>query len=184
MVAGGWPDPEYVVRAQGDPRSLAQQIHAAIREIDPSRAIFGMKTLQEEVDGTLDQTRLQAGMISVFGLVAISLAALGLYGLVNLAVAARTKEIGIRLALGAKPSRILAEVVSRVGTLLAAGASVGIFLTWLVTRQLQSLAFGVRALDMLSMAGVLLVLIIAASIATVIPAYRAARLAPIIAIRD
>jgi predicted permease len=184
MSPGGWPDPEYIVRAQRDPRTLNQQIHAAVREIDSSRAIFGMKSLQEEVDSTLDQTRLQAGMISVFGLAAVSLAALGLYGLVTLAVAARTKEIGIRLALGAKPSRILADVVSRVGILLAVGAFIGIFLTWLVTRQLQSVAFGVRALDVVSVVGVLGVLVIAGTIATIIPAYRAARLSPIIAIRD
>ena len=184
IVPGGWPDPEYVVRAQGDPRAVVPAIRAAVREADSSRAIFGLKSLQEQVDSTLDQTRLQAGMISVFGIAAVGLAALGLYGLVTLAVAARTKEIGIRLALGAKPSRIVGDVIRRVGVLLLSGTVVGLFLTWVAARQLQSIVFGVRTLDMVSIGGVLLVLVLAATIATVLPARRASQLDPLIAIRE
>jgi putative ABC transport system permease protein len=184
IAPGGWPDPEYVVRAQGDPRGLIQAVRQAIHEVDPSRAIFGMTTLQDEIDSMLDQTRLQTGMISAFGIAAVTLAAIGLYGLVTLAVTARTKEIGIRLALGANPTRIVREVMKRVGLLLLFGTFGGLILTFIAQRELQSIVFGVSALDVVTLGGMLLVLIIPAAVATLIPARRAAKLDPLIAIRE
>jgi putative ABC transport system permease protein len=184
IVPGGWPDPEYVVRAQGDPRGLVQAIRAAVHDVDSGRAIFGMKSLQEELDSSLDETRLQTGMISAFGIGAVGLAAIGLYGLVTLAVASRTKEIGIRLALGANPARILREVVARVAILLLFGTIAGVVLMLIAQRELRSIIFGVSPLDLLTLGGMLTILLTAAAVATIVPARRAAKTDPLIAMRD
>ena len=128
--------------------------------------------------------RLQAGMISVFGIAAVGLAGIGLYGLVTLAVAARTKEIGIRLALGAKPSRILRDLVTRVSLLLLFGTTVGLFLAFVAQRELRSILFGASSFDLATIGGMLLVLVVAVTFATLVPARRAARVDPLIAIRE
>ena len=184
MFPGGWPDPEYVVRAQGDPRGLAQAIRSAVHDVDSGRAIFGMKSLQEELDNSLDETRLQTGMISAFGIGAVCLAAIGLYGLVTLAVASRTKEIGIRLALGANPAKILREVVARVAILLLFGTIAGVVLMLIAQRELRSIIFGVSPLDLLTLGGMLAIMLTAAAVATIVPARRAAKTDPLIAMRD
>src|SRR6185503_3644990 len=126
IVAGGWPDPEYVVRTNGNPRALLAAIRGAVHDVAPARAVFGLMTLQDDLDDTLDQTRLQTTVIAAFGLAAVALAVIGLYGLVALAVATRRREIGIRIALGASPRRVVGEVAAHVGWLLAGGAVVGL----------------------------------------------------------
>jgi len=184
LPAGGWPDPEYVVRAQGSPQELSREIRAAVHDVDPTRAIFGMQPLQQELDSTLEQTRLQMGLISMFGGAAIFLAAIGLYGLITLAVTARTKEIGIRLALGAAPRRIVSDVVMQVVWLLGLGTAVGLVLVFAVQRELGSVVFGVSPLDPTTLAAALGVLVIAATLATYLPARRAAKVDPLTAMRD
>lgn len=184
IALGAWPDPEYVVRTSADPRAAFSAIRRAVHDVDPSRAVFGLMTLQDNLDATLGQTRLQTQLISGFGLAAVLLAVIGLYGLVALAVTTRRREIGIRIALGADPRRVVWELATGVAWLLASGAAGGVLLTVLAQRQLRAVVFGVAPLDPATLAGAVLGLGLAASIATLLPAWRAARIDPVGAMRD
>jgi putative ABC transport system permease protein len=184
IAPGSWPDPEYVVRTRGDPRALLPAIRAAVHRVAPTRAVFGLQTLQDDLNETLGQTRLQTTLIAAFGLAAAGLAIIGLYGLVALAVTTRQREIGIRIALGAAPGRVVRELAARIGWLLAAGAAGGILLTIAAQRELRSLVFGVAALDPATLGAAVLVLGIAAAVAALVPALRAARIDPSSAMRD
>ena len=184
MGPGEWPDPEYVVRTAGNPRAILSSIRAVVHGVDPTRAVFGLTTLEDNVDATLGQTRLQTGIISAFGVAAVALAMIGLYGLVALAVTTRRREIGIRIALGAEPGRVVRELAARVGWLLVAGAGVGIGMTVLAQRELRAMVVGVAPLDPLTLGAAVLALGAAAGVAALVPASRAAKIDPVDAIRD
>jgi len=183
IAPGGWPDPEYVARAQGSPAALMQAIRPIAHQIDPTRAVFGMKTVPEVLNASLDEPRLKSRVVTVFALAAMLLASVGLYSLVTLMVTARTREIGVRMTLGAEPRQIVAQLVTGVARLLAIGAGAGLLLTWMAGRVLRSLLFGVNAMDAVTLAGALLVLAMVAAVAAFVPARRAARIDPLAAIR-
>jgi len=183
IAPGGWPDPEYVVRAQGSPGQLEQAIRPIAHQIDPTRAVFGVKTLPEVLNESLDEPRLKSRVVTVFALAAMLLASVGLYSLVTLVVAARTREIGVRMTLGAEPRQIAGQLVASVARLLAIGAAAGLLLTWMADRVLRSLLFGVNALDAPTLAAAILTLTLVAAVATFVPARRAARIDPLAAIR-
>jgi putative ABC transport system permease protein len=183
ILPGGWPDPEYVVRALGRPTALEQAIRPIARQIDPLRAIFGMKTVPEVLNESLDEPRLKSRVVTLFAMAAMLLASVGLYSLVTLVVAARTREIGVRMTLGAEPGQIVRQLVAGVARLLAIGAAAGLLLTWMADRLLLSLLFGVNALDATTLAGAILTLTVVAAVATFVPARRAARIDPLAAIR-
>ena len=121
MVPGGWPDPEYVVRTHGDARAFMHQIRPIVHNIDASRAVFDLRSVQDVVNASLETPGLNTRMLTGFALAALLLASVGLYGLVSLAVAARTREIGVRMALGAGAAQIAGHVVRGVSRLLAIG---------------------------------------------------------------
>ncbi len=184
IMPGGWPDPEYVVRALGSPVSLEREVAGIARQVDPTRAIFGLQTVPQVLDETLDEPRLKSRVVSVFALAAMLLASVGLYSLVTLVVTARTREIGVRMTLGAGPRQIVAQLAGSVVSLLAMGAGAGLVLTWLAGRVLRSVLFGVNAMDPVTLGGAILVLGVVAAVATVVPARRAARIDPLEAIRS
>jgi predicted permease len=182
--AGGWPDPEYVVRTAGDPAALMRSIRAAVRGIDPSRAVFGMMPLEDNIDATIGETRLQTEMIAAFGVAALALAAIGLYGLVALAVNTRRREIGIRIALGAEPGRVVRELASRAGGVIVAGTLAGLLLTTVAQFELRAIVFGVAPLDPLTLLAAVVSLAAISVIATLVPASRAAKVDPVGAMRE
>jgi putative ABC transport system permease protein len=181
---GDWPDPEYVVRTAGDPHALLPAIRSVIHGIAPSRAVFALMPLEETLGATVGQTRLQAELLAAFGVAAVALAAIGLYGLVALAVTSRRREIGIRIALGADPQRVVWELASRVGWLIAGGAACGLILTALGQRQLRAVVFGVAPLDPATLIAAVVVLGVSATVATLVPALRAAKIDPVGAMRE
>jgi putative ABC transport system permease protein len=183
IAPGDWPDPEYVVRTHGDPRSLLQAIRPIVHSVAPSRAVFGVKTLQEFLDATMDEPRMNTRMLTWFAGAALLLAAVGLYSLVSLSVTSRTREIGVRMTLGARPGRIVLQVLARVARLLSAGIGAGLMLLFLAERLLRSVLFGVSPLDAVTLAATVLVLAVVAGVATVIPARRAARIDPLQAMK-
>jgi putative ABC transport system permease protein len=182
ISAGWWPDPEYVVRT-ADPRAFAADLRRIVREIDASRAIFGLRPVQAVLDASLDQPRLDAGMLATFASAALTLAAIGLYSLFMLMVSDRTRELAVRLAVGASPRQLVALVFSGAGRLLAGGILVGVLLTLAADRFLRGLLFGVSAMDARALATAVLTLGVVAAIAVAGPAFRAARVSPTEALR-
>ncbi len=180
---GGWPDPEYVVRAHGSPLPLEQAIRPIVHQIDAARAVFGVKTLPEVLDESLDEPRLKSGVVTAFAVAAMLLAAVGLYSLMALVVAARTREIGVRMTLGAEPRQIVRQLLAGVGRLVAIGAAAGLALTWLTGRVLRALLYGVSPMDSMTIAAAILALAVVAGVAAFVPARRAARVDPLAAIR-
>lgn len=183
LPPGGWPDPEYVVRALGSPGPLEASIRGIAHGVDPTRAVFGVKTLPEVLNESLDEPRLKSEVVMVFAVAAMLLAAVGLYSLVALVVSARTREIGVRMTLGAEPRQIVGELLGSVARLLAAGAVAGLLLTWMAGRVLRSLLFGVSPMDAATVAAVVAALAVVAAAAAFVPARRAARIDPLDAIR-
>jgi putative ABC transport system permease protein len=180
---GAWPDPEYVVRTRGDPRAALSSIRPLGRQLAPQRAVFGLKPLQDALDSTLDQPRLNTRMLTLFAVAAVLLASIGLYGLLTLVVIARTRDIGVRLTLGAAPSRIVTDLLSGVARLVGVGVGVGLLLVAAADRFLRTLLYGVSPLDPLTLAATILLVAAVAALATLAPTRRAAKIDPLQAIR-
>jgi hypothetical protein len=181
-AAGSWPDPEYVVRTS-DPRAFATDLRRIVRELDGSRAVFGLRPLQDVLDAALDQPRLDATMLGLFAAAAVLLAAIGLYSLFMLVVSDRAREMAVRLAIGAEPRQVIRLVMAGAGRLLAGGVLLGMVLTAAADRVLRGLLFGVSPLDAPALAAAALTLAIVSAIAVAGPALKAARIAPIDALR-
>ena len=118
-----------------------------VRELDPDRAVFGLRPLQAVLDAALDQPRLDAAMLGVFAGAAVTLAAIGLYSLFMLVVSERAREMAVRLAIGAEPRQLVQLVMAGAGRLLAGGIVAGIVLTAAADRLLRGVLFGVSPLD-------------------------------------
>jgi putative ABC transport system permease protein len=179
---GWWPDPEYVVRT-ADVQGLARDLREIVKRIDPARAIFGLRPLREAVDGAFDQPKLDAAVLSSFASAALTLAAIGLYSLFMLVVSDRTREIAVRLALGASPVEMIRLVATAAARLLASGIAVGIVLTAAADRVLRGMLFGLTSFDAGALLASTAIITTVAMVAVAAPAIRAARVAPTEALR-
>ena len=182
VPGGAWPDPEYVVRTV-DARAFATDLRRIVHELDPARAIFGLRPVQDVLDAALDQPRLDAAMLGFFAGAAVTLAAIGLYSLFMLVVSERAREMAVRLAIGAAPRQVIGLVMSGAGRLLAGGIVLGIVLTAAADRVLRGVVFGVSPLDIRALAAAAVTLAIVSLVAVAGPALKAARIAPIEALR-
>ena len=180
--AGAWPDPEYVARTT-DARAFAGDLRRLVRELDPNRAIFGLRPVQAVLDAALDQPRLDAAMLSLFAGAAVTLAAIGLYSLFMLMVSERAREMAVRLAIGAEPRQLVQLVMAGAGRLMAGGIVLGTVLTAAADRLLRGTLFGVSPLDAGALAAAALTLAIVSALAVAGPAIKAARIAPIDALK-
>jgi predicted permease len=180
---GDWPDPEYVVRTS-DGERLTAALRPLVRQLDPSRAVFGYRALSDALRTAVDEPRMTAGLTSLFAATALTLAAIGLYGLFMLIVSESRREIGVRLALGAAPRQMVSLVAAGAGRLLLAGVVIGLALTAGAGRVLKALLFGVTSYDAPTLAMATLTLVVVSSLAIALPALRAARVPPTEALRD
>ena len=183
MPAGSWPDPEYVLRADGDPRVLMTSIRQLVRSLDSARPVFGVRRVDEIIGTSLDQPRLNARLLTVFAGAALALGAVGLYGLLTLLIADRRREFGVRIALGASRGDLVRLVLAGAGRLIVLGMAGGLILTFMASQVLQTLLFGVTAHDPRALATSMLALAIVSALAIAIPARQAATIDPIEAIR-
>ena len=172
-----------VVKARGDAASAAQAMRQAVREADPTLPVFGVRTMDEYLARTLTPKRLMMVVLALFAGVALTLAAVGIYGVMSYAVAQRTSEIGLRMALGAPPADVLRLVVGQGMMLTVAGLLLGLAAAYWLTRLMATMLFGVSATDTMTFAGVGALLAVVAFLATWIPARRAARIDPLVALR-
>jgi predicted permease len=180
---GAWPDPEYVARTS-DASAFAADLRRVVRELDSTRAIFGLRPLQDVLDGALDRPRLDAALLGFFAASAVLLAALGLYSLFMLVVSERRREMAVRLAFGAAPREMVWLVTMDMGRLLAAGLLLGIALSAVADRLLRGILFGVSPLDARAIAAAALTLALVSAIAVLAPALKAARTPPIDVLRS
>ena len=171
------------VRAAGDAAGFATAVRQAIREIDPTLSMFDVRTLEEQVDQSLQQQRMNVILLTTFGGLALLLAAIGLYGVASYAVAQRTREIGVRMALGAQPSSVLGLVLGNGLALVGIGLGLGLAIALALAGAMQTLVVGVNARDPVTFIVTPAVLGAIALLATYIPARRATRIDPLIALR-
>jgi putative ABC transport system permease protein len=172
-----------VVRTSGDPTAMASAARGALAELDPRQPIFDVRPMSELVAASLAQRRFALMLMLVFAAVALLLAAVGIYGVMSYTVAQRTQEIGIRVALGATPGSVLSMVVRQGMHLVGLGLAVGLVASLALTRLVSSMLYGVSATDVPTFAAIAAVLAAVALVAIVIPARRATRVDPMLALR-
>jgi ABC-type antimicrobial peptide transport system permease subunit len=171
------------VRTAGDPSALAPAVRAAVQAIDAGLPLFATRTLLAHAGAATFQQRLAGSLLSVFGGLALVLAAVGLYGVLAFIVGQRTREIGVRMALGATQAAVFRLVVRHGLKLTAIGAVIGLGAAFGVARALSTLLFGVEAYDPVTLSVATLVLVACAIAACLAPAVRATRVDPVRALR-
>ncbi|HKE05014.1 MAG TPA: ABC transporter permease [Blastocatellia bacterium] len=170
-------------RTTGDPSALAPAIRAEVRRIDESMAVFDVRPLSAFIAATIVQERLLTMLLSFFGLLAMLLAAIGLYGVIAYSVSQRTQEIGVRISLGARSRDVLRLVIGQGMKLVLIGVIMGLAAAFGLTRLLKTLLFGVSATDPLTFVVIALLLTLVALLACYLPARRATKVDPMIALR-
>jgi predicted permease len=172
-----------VARTAGDPQTAIASLRKEIQSLDSTLPLYGVKTLTEHMQMPLFSTRIAAIVLGSFGLMALVLAAIGIYGVMSYVVAGRIREIGVRMALGARERDVLRLIVGQGMMLALIGLGAGLVIAFLAARMLTSLLYGVSATDPLTYAAVALLLAGVALLACYIPARRATRVDPMIALR-
>lgn len=178
-----WPQTSMVVKTDGDPKSVIKSIAAAVSSVDPDLPLAGVKTVDEIVSESLAIDRFSVVLFSSFGVLGLLLAGIGIYGVMAFTVAQRTQEFGIRMALGARRLRVVSQVLKEGTTLALIGALIGLGGAYLVGRAMQSTLYGVGAMDVRAFGAVAFVLVVTALLACLLPAWRASRVEPIVALR-
>jgi predicted permease len=173
----------FALRTAREPAAVFSAIRAAVREIDPTLPVLNLRTQAEQIDRLHGQERLFARLSGFFGLTALALACVGLYGLMSHAVLQRTGEIGLRIALGAVPRQILRMIVRESLLLAALGIALGVAAAYWSSRLVSAMLFGVSPRDPVTYVAVALILVATAIFATLLPAYRASRVEALAALR-
>lgn len=173
----------YVVRTAGDPTASVAAIQDVVWDADPLQTFYSVATVEQLLSDTLAARRFTTILLTLFGVAALVLATLGIYGVIAVATAQRTREIGLRLAMGAEPRHVVRMVVRGAIGLAAAGVSIGLLASLLVSRSLTSLLVDVAPFDVATLAAVSALLLLVAAGAAYLPARRAARVDPLAALR-
>ena len=178
------PQVTLLVRAAGTPASVVAAINQEVRALDAGLPVFNVATLAEATSISLLPARIAGSLLGALGMLALVLAALGIYGVLSFLVRSRTREIGIRVAVGATPGAVAAMVVRQTMAWTVGGAVLGLTLAFLLTRFLATFLYGISPTDPLTFGGVTLLLALVAGVAALVPAVRASRLDPLVALRN
>jgi putative ABC transport system permease protein len=172
-----------VIGTSVEPTSLTRAVESAIHSVDPSQPVFGVKTMERVVADSLSSQRLYVWLLGVFAAMALILASAGIYGVMSYLVTRRTQEFGVRMALGASTRDILRMVLRQSLMLIAVGVAIGLAGAFVVTRVLTNFLFGVKPTDLATFGAVSMMLIVVALVATYLPALRATKVDPMVALR-
>jgi predicted permease len=176
-------DCEFAVRTAGDPSGAAAEVREAIAGIDPGLPVNDPRPLAAQVSNTFDTERLAARLVTLFGVLALLLAAVGLYGTFAQTVAQRTNEIGVRIALGAARGQVVWMILRQMSVLVLAGIAVGVPVAAMAARIVSAQLFGVKAIDAVSFGAAVGTLVLVSLLAGFIPARRVTRIDPVVALR-
>ncbi|MGC2314449.1 MAG: ABC transporter permease [Candidatus Acidiferrales bacterium] len=172
-----------VLRTEGDPTAVMDAVRRGVRELDPREIVYGVQTLDEVLANSMAARRLSMILLGAFAALALALASVGIYGVISYLVGQRTHEIGVRMALGAQQSDVLRLILGEGGRMALVGVVIGVAAALGLTRLMKGMLFGVSASDPLTFMGVAIVLIVVALAACYIPARRAMRVDPMVALR-
>jgi ABC-type antimicrobial peptide transport system permease subunit len=175
---------ELVVRTKLPPRALAANVMRTLRALNPGQPATEFRPLRQIVDHAISPRRFFALLVSAFAALGLTLASLGIYGVISYSVTRQTQEIGIRMALGATQAHVLLGVLARTLRLALMGIALGIVASFAVARMVASLLFGTTPTDPLTFAGMAALLGAVALVAGYIPAFRASRIQPMVALRN
>ena len=173
----------FVVRTSGNPAALASSIRSAVNEMDPSVPIYSLRTMNDVVERSLVRPRFLSLLLGTFSVIAVALAAVGIFGVMAYTVTQRTQEIGVRVALGASTSNVLSMVVGQGLKMTLIGMGVGLVGSFFLSRVMVGLLFQISATDPLTFVVVGVGLTIVGLVACFVPASRAARVDPMVALR-
>jgi putative ABC transport system permease protein len=183
ILTGMYLNVALVVRSDGSPAVMMPSVRAAVHAIDPAQPLVNFRTMTDALHATVAQPRLQTLLLVLFAGVALMLAAVGVYGLVAYTVSQRIPEIGVRIAVGASPERVVGMVVSEAVWLAGKGIALGLVAAFVAAGAMQKMLFQVGWLDPVSFAGAAAALAATALLASYIPARRAARISPVTALQ-
>jgi len=172
-----------VARTDGAPLSFVAAVRSQVQAIDKDQPISNVRTMEERLASTVSQRRFNLILLAIFACLALSLAAIGIYGVMSYLVAQRTHEIGVRMALGAQTGDVLRLVIRQGMALTLAGVLIGLITAFGLTRMLRNLLFDLSATDPLTFVGVAALLALVALLACYIPARRATKVDPLVALR-
>jgi putative ABC transport system permease protein len=180
-----FPPNALVVRVSVDPLALAlgATVRRTVWEIDKDQPVSDIRSMEEIVSESVARQRFSTLLLGIFASLALALAAVGIYGVMSYSVAQRTREIGIRMALGAQPKDVLKMTVGQALQLVGVGMVIGLIAAFVLTRVMASLLFGISATDPMTFAAISVVLMSAALLASYIPARRATKVDPMVALR-
>jgi predicted permease len=183
LLAGSYQNLALVARGRIPADALAGLLQQAVRSVAPDQAVYNVRTMEQVISDTIAPRRTNTLLITIFGVLALVLAAVGVYGVIAYEVTRRTREIGIRIALGARPREVMSQVLRGGIVLAAVGIAIGLAGAWMLTRLLSNLVYGVSPRDPVAFILAPLVLLAIAILATLLPARRATRIDPVTAMR-
>jgi ABC-type antimicrobial peptide transport system permease subunit len=183
-----WPDMRWnmrlLVRSTLDTNSIAAAVRREVQAVDPAQPLYGVQGMDLVIENSVREKSVNTTLLSVFAGVSLLLAVIGVYGVMSYTVAQHTREIGIRMALGAQPSAILKLIIGRGLVLVSVGVVIGVLASFGLTRFIESMLFGVTATDPLTFVMIVALLGLVALLACLIPAQRATRVDPIVVLRS
>ncbi|MEP6784019.1 MAG: FtsX-like permease family protein, partial [Acidobacteriota bacterium] len=182
-LQGAPVSPFIVLRTSGDPAQMAETVRAEMRRIDKTLPIYEMRTMATLRSDAVSTRRFILLIVGAFGVLALGLAAIGVYGVMSLIVSERTREVGVRLALGAEPSQLLTMIVAQAAKLAGIGVLIGLAAALPLAPLLDSQLYGIQSLDPMTFLSVPIVLLVIAILAALVPARKAMRIDPLAALR-
>ena len=179
-----WPGQSYLVRTHGDPMAMAAVIRRKVHEVEPSRSVFDISPLEEHLYEAFGENRLRTILLSVFAFTAVMLVCVGLYGTLSYFVSVRRREIGLRLALGASQNEIIWRFLSQGLGIALLGCAAGLAIALAFTQLLSGMLYGVKPFDPKTFGGVVILILVVAVLASLVPSLRAARVEPMQVLRN